>query len=151
GRVHRGRDAGGQPLSPRAGGGCGAVPLDPARPVLPRRGHDAQPARDRRAALLRRRHGAGADRRQGRHHHGAGPVVRHAAAPGLCAGRAAQPGRRVRFRAVRPGPVGHADRGRGGEHLRCDRHAVGGPHAGPDDGHPEAAHRTGAARAGSRH
>ena len=59
------------PVSARAGGRCRAVPLDPARPVLPRGRHDARPARDRRAAVVRDRHGAGADRDQGGDHHAA--------------------------------------------------------------------------------
>ena len=45
-------------LPARARGRRRAVPLDPARPLLPRRRHDARSRCHRRAALLRDRHGA---------------------------------------------------------------------------------------------
>ena len=147
GRLHRRRDARRFALPARARGRRRAVPLDPARPVLPRRRHDARPPRHRRAAVLRDRHGAGADRDQGGGDHG----PRHGVPDGLAAGARASAccSARAASSASSCSPQAQqraADRARGGEPVRRDRHPVDGDDALPDDGDPAAARRAGQRR-----
>ena len=97
--------------------------------------------------FLRDRHGDRADRHQGGDHHGHRPALPNALARRARARPVAQPGRRVRFRAVRPGAKCDADRARGGEPVRRDRHPVDGDHAFPDVRHAAHPHRT---RTGAR-
>ena len=134
GRLHRWRDARRIALPARAGKRRRAVPLDPARPVLPL-GRDADRLqRGRRPARPRVGTRDRDYRREGRPHRRARLPVRDDDGPRDLARPAAQPGWRIRLRPVRPGRERAAHHARSSVAVRRDRDPDDGLDALPDAG-----------------